>query len=102
MMTWEIFLGISALISFGLMVGGPLLKLNTSITKLNVSIDNLKSTVDRIENDNKVDHDKIWAHNDEQDEKLDKHEERLTTIEHKINVHEIMHPELATPTPNVR
>ena len=35
-------------------------------------------------------HRRIWAHNDEQDEKLENHEKRITKIETKMD---IIHPE---------
>jgi hypothetical protein len=44
-MTWEIALGIFALVSFVLGIVTPLLKLNSSITKLNCSIDNLNGNM---------------------------------------------------------
>jgi len=42
-MTWEIFIGISALVAFGIAVTTPIVKLNSSITKLNCSIDELNT-----------------------------------------------------------
>ena len=38
-MSWEIVLGLIALVGFGISVSTPIIKLNTSITKLNCSID---------------------------------------------------------------
>lgn len=40
-MTWDIFLGISALITFIVLICGPILKLSGNITKLNCSIEAL-------------------------------------------------------------
>ena len=45
-MTWEIVLGLIALIGFGISVSTPIIKLNTSITKLNCSIDALNKNMD--------------------------------------------------------
>lgn len=50
-MTWEIALGIFALITFGIAVVTPIIKLNTLVTKLNSSIEFLTKMVDRHEND---------------------------------------------------
>lgn len=65
-MTWEIFLGVSALVAFVLSVSGPIVKLTAAVTKLSCAIDNLdenqKTTVKRIN-----------AHS----EKLDDHETRI-------------------------
>ena len=69
-MTWEIFLGIVALVRFGITVATPIIKLNTSITKLNCSIDGL--------NDNmKASKERIKAHG----KQLDELEHRVTVLE---------------------
>lgn len=93
-MTWEIFLGIAALLSFVIAVTGPMLKLNTSITKLNASVDVLKNAIDRIEEDNEKSHKRIWEHNDEQDKILAEHTRKISNIEHTMDVTERLHPEL--------
>lgn len=48
-MSWEIFLGIAALFSFGVAVISPIIKLNNTITKLNCSIDALNEKMARSE-----------------------------------------------------
>jgi hypothetical protein len=93
-MTWEIFLGISAIVAFVASVTGPLIKLNTSITKLNASVDVLKSAIDRIDTDNEESHNRIWKHNDEQDEIIAEHERKISNIEHTMIITERLHPEL--------
>jgi hypothetical protein len=94
MMTWEIFLGIVALVGFALTVGAPILKLNTSITKLNSSIESLKESVDRIDRLNEAEHKKIWEHNDIQDNKISAVSERVDNIEEKWAIAEALHPDL--------
>ena len=89
-MTWEIFLGIVALVGFIISVTTPLIKLNSSITKLNAGVDTLQAALDRIEEENEKSHKRIWEHNEEQDVKLTNHENRIVKIETKM---EIMHPE---------
>lgn len=93
-MSWEIFLGISALVGFVLSITGPILKLNTSITKLNASVDVLKSAIDRIETNNEANHKEIWDHNDNQDKLITEHSKRITDIEHTLDVASKLHPEL--------
>lgn len=93
-MTWEIFLGIVALVGFIISVTTPLMKLNTSITKLNNSVDVLKSAIDRIDADNEESHKKIWEHNDEQDEIIAEHSKKINNIEHTMILTERLHPEL--------
>ena len=45
-MTWEIVVGLIALVGFGISVTTPIVKLNTSITKLNCSIDSLNENME--------------------------------------------------------
>lgn len=94
-MTWEIFLGIAAIISFVAAVTGPMIKLNTSITKLNASVDVLRDAIDRIDSDNEEGHKRIWKHNDEQDLVLAEHGKKINNIEHTLIMAERLHPELA-------
>lgn len=94
MMTWEIFLGIVALIGFVISVMTPIIKLNTSITKLNVALTALQTSMDRIEDENTKSHRRIWSHNDNQDALIENHERRLSDIEHTMDVTEKLHPEL--------
>ena len=93
-MTWEIFLGVAAIISFIIAVTGPMLKLNTSITKLNGSVDVLKSALDKIEADNEKSHRRIWEHNEEQDRIIASNTQRINDIEHTMDITEKLHPEL--------
>lgn len=93
-MTWEIFLGIAALLSFVIAVSGPLLKLNTSITKLNASVDTLKEAIDKIDKDNENSHKRIWEHNEAQDKLIADNIRRLDNIEHTMDITERLHPEL--------
>ena len=72
-MTWEIVLGLIALVGFGISVTTPLIKLNTSITKLNCSIDSLNKNM---ETSNK---------------RLDEHGKQLDNFEHRITVLEGFH-----------
>lgn len=89
-MTWEIFLGIVALIGFIITVTTPLMKLNSSITKLNDCVGTLKEAIDKLDSDNEKSHRRIWEHNEEQDDTINVHEQRITKIETKID---FMHPE---------
>lgn len=93
-MTWEIFLGIVALVGFIVTVMTPIIKLNTSITKLNVALEALQSSMNKIENDNTESHRRIWNHNDSQDALIENHEKRISDIEHTMDLTEKLHPEL--------
>jgi hypothetical protein len=93
-MSWEIFLGIAALLSFVIAVTGPMLKLNTSITKLNASVDVLKDAIDKIEEDNEKSHKRLWDHNTEQDKLIAENAKKIRDIEHTMDLTEKIHPEL--------
>lgn len=93
-MTWEIFLGIAALISFVIAITGPMMKLNTSITKLNNAVDVLRDALDRIEKDNDKSHKRLWEHNGIQDELIAEHSKKINNIEHTMIMTEKLHPEL--------
>lgn len=89
-MTWEIFLGIVALVGFCVTIATPLMKLSKTMTELNVNMQNLNQAMNTLTANNTESHRKIWAHNDEQDERLENHEKRITKIETKMD---IIHPE---------
>lgn len=93
-MTWEIFLGIVALIGFAVSVGTPILKLNTNIVKLNSSIDSLKDSIGNIDKKNTEEHAELWKHNDEQDTKINGLTDRVGKIETDIKIATTLHPEL--------
>lgn len=89
-MTWEIFLGIVALVGFCVTIATPLMKLSKIMTELNVNMQNLNQAMNTLTANNTESHRRIWAHNEEQDEKLENHEKRITKIETKMD---IIHPE---------
>ena len=89
-MTWEIFLGIVALVGFVITLATPLMKLSKTMTELNVNMQNLNKAMNVLTTNNTESHRRIWAHNEEQDEKIENHEKRITKIETKMD---IMHPE---------
>ena len=89
-MTWEIFLGIVALVGFCVTIATPLMKLSKTMTELNVNMQNLNKAMNVLTANNTESHRRIWQHNEEQDEKIENHEKRITKIETKMD---IMHPE---------
>lgn len=72
-MTWEIVVGLIALVGFGISVSTPIIKLNTSITKLNCSIESLNENMELIE------------------KRITRHGEQIDTLEHRITVLEGFH-----------
>lgn len=84
-MSWEIFLGIVALISFIISVCTPLIKLTKTMTELNFNVKELNQAFNRLTVENSDSHKRIWTHNDEQDERIENHEKRISTIETKMD-----------------
>lgn len=71
-MEWQIVTTIITLVSFGVAVIKPMLKLNSSIVKLTDAVENLESNGSEIKDIVK-----------EHENKLDDHEKRLIVLEHK-------------------
>lgn len=81
---WGVVLVLIALAGFFVTVGGPILKLNTTIAKQSVLLNSLDKKLAELSEDKKEAHKKLWAHNEKQDAKLEDHETRITSLE-KIN-----------------
>ena len=85
-MTWEIFLGIVALVGFLITIISPLMKLSKTMTELNVNMQNLNQAMNTLTSNNTESHRRIWEHNEEQDSKIENHEKRITKIETKMDI----------------
>ena len=79
---------IVTLVGLAVAVGGPVLKLNGSITRLTTLLQAIEHRLDALEQGAKEQrthaaesHRRIWAHNDEQDDRLEDHEKRITLLE---------------------
>lgn len=73
-MTWEIFLGIVALVTFLIAIGGIVFKLAKVLTSLEATVKSLKEMLDDSKDDRQGMH-----------KKLDNHETRLTRLEIKVD-----------------
>ena len=89
-MEWTVVGVIVTLVGLASAVGGPVLKLNASITKLTTLLQVIEQRLDTLEQGAKEQrthaaesHLRIWAHNDEQDQTLADHETRLRVLESK-------------------
>lgn len=87
-MEWTVVGVIVTLVGLAAAVGGPVLKLNASITKLTTLLKVIEQRLDALEQGAKEQrthatesHRRIWAHNDEQDDRLEDHEKRITLLE---------------------
>lgn len=80
---WGVFLAIGELIAFFVLVAKPLINLTTTLTKLNVTVENLSQMLAEQKERSKKTHERLWKHNEEQDEKIEDHETRILLIEQK-------------------
>lgn len=84
MMTdWDIVKDIVVLAGLIITVTTPLLKLNTSITQLKALLDSVAKQVQENDKSNSANHKRLWEHNEEQDETLQRHEQRLHDLDGK-------------------
>ena len=81
MTEYGVIIIVVAMLTTAITIGAPVIKLNTAITRLIVKLDNLGADMDALEAHNHESHRRIWAKNDEQDDKLANHETRLKVIE---------------------
>lgn len=81
MTDWDIVKDTVVLIGLIVTVTTPLLKLNTSITQLKALLDSVVKQVQDNDRSNSVSHKRLWEHNEEQDELLQKHETRIHDLE---------------------
>lgn len=83
-MTWEIVLGIIALVGFVITISTPINKLTRVMTELRISLEGVKSSVEQLTTKNTESHRRLWEHNDMQDERIDSIEKRTTKIEYDM------------------
>ena len=74
---WAVFGVIVAVAGFLAVVVPPIVNLTKSITRLTVVVDNLSKDMELQRKSNS----KLWAHNDEQDGRLNDHETRIRILE---------------------
>ncbi len=80
--SWGVFGVIAALISFGVLIGAPLLKLNSNITRLTTVLEILQKQFSEEKTSNEKEHEAIWDKTDKHDETLGDHETRISVLEH--------------------
>ena len=83
MTDWDIVKDIVVLAGLIMTVTTPLLKLNTSITQLKALLDSVAKQVQENDKSNSASHERLWEHNEEQDETLQRHEQRLHDLDGK-------------------
>lgn len=83
MTDWDIVKDTVVLVGLIVTVTTPLLKLNTSITQLKALLDSVVNQVQDNDRSNSASHKRLWEHNEEQDETLQRHEQRLHDLDGK-------------------
>jgi len=81
MTEWGVFGVIGALISFGLLIGTPLIKLNSTITKLSALVEFMQKQIDTFKTDNDKEHNSIWNEMERHEDTLGDHETRISVLE---------------------
>lgn len=83
MTDWDIVKDIVVLAGLIMTVTTPLLKVNTSITQLKALLDSVAKQVQENDKSNSASRKRLWEHNEEQDETLQRHEQRLHDLDGK-------------------
>lgn len=78
---WAVFGVIVAIAGFLAVVVPPIVKLTNSITRLTVVVDKLSNDLENQKKQSIESHDKLWSHNNEQDERINDHETRIQLLE---------------------
>ncbi len=77
-MTWEIFLGISALVAFVIAIGSIVSKASQMFATLNATITSLSETLKEFKKDSKTDRKDLH-------DRVDDHETRINILEIKVD-----------------
>lgn len=85
-MEWTAVTVLIAIAGLFVTVGKPILNLISSITTLNNTVEGLKKEISELNTKNSASHQRLWDHNDEQDERLADHETRIHDLEQRKKV----------------
>lgn len=81
MTEWAVFGVLVAVAGFLGVVVPPIVNLTKSITRLTVVVDKLSSDLEEQKKQSIESHDKLWKHNNEQDDRINDHETRIRLLE---------------------
>ena len=82
-MEWTAVTVLIALFGFVATLLKPIVSLTRSITSLTVVVERLEAELRNQEEHSREGRRRLWEHNDEQDRRLDDHEQRLGKLEDK-------------------
>ena len=83
MTEWGVFGVIVALVSFGFLVGAPLMKLNASITKLSTLVEFIQKQHDTFKADNDKEHNSIWGEIERHEDTINDHETKIAVLQER-------------------
>jgi len=84
MTEWGVFGVITAIVVFGVCIGTPLLKLNSTITKLSTVLDIFQKQVCDDKAINAQEHIAIWDECEKYGEKISEHDTAIALIKQKV------------------
>lgn len=67
-------------------ITSPVIKLTKTMAELSVSVEALKETLNDITEKNHEAHARLWEHNNKQDDVINEHDKRISTIESRIDI----------------
>lgn len=83
-MTWEIALGIFAIVSFVAIVIGWTSKITGTLSKLNESVDNLNRTVERFQTSADKTHNQLFDRINELERTSERHDEKIKNLQNEV------------------
>ena len=84
MTEWGVFGVISAIVVFGVCVGAPLLRLNSTITRLSTVLNMFQTQVDKDKECNLQEHIAIWDECEKQGAKISEHDTEIAVLKEKV------------------
>lgn len=84
-MTWEIFLGISALVAFVVTVGTIISKAAQMFATLNTTISALSETLKEFKTDSKTEHKELHDKIDDHEKRISNNTVRIELLETKVD-----------------
>lgn len=84
MTEWGVFGVISAIVVFGVCVGAPLLRLNSTITRLSTVLNMFQKQVDLDKQCNAQEHIAIWDEMEKHGDKINEHDTDIAVLKEKV------------------
>lgn len=79
-----LIIALGSILGVGTTIVKPLVQNVKAMTELTESVKALTEKFGNFEVNNHDDHKRIWTHNEEQDDLLNKHETRITVLENEV------------------